>query len=577
MRVTVSRSVIARVTGSVKDERGVAMVVALVALVIGLLLATTVVMAATGEGFLSNRDTAAKRAFEAAQGGLQQTVYEMNTLLNSASIPASTLEGQCVAGASASVNAAEVIAAPTLNFSTGANLNLDCASDTQSLGNGAFYTSWTSIVLGLAGANPPTCAGTTVGITQLVTDRCIVSEGIVCPPSFTTPTCPNPVTRRVEERVAAATGKPLFPIQGVVAPNGTLIKNSAQILGNLSTNLQASLQNTAQVTTPLVVAGQPAGPWPLISNSALLGTGLVCNSTNATVYTLANSWPTACVTRFTDPTTGQPSKITLLDDVPPFANFTDDGRITCAINNACAHDTFSTSSGPCLVNSNGCAQWNQTTRSLTIPNGVTWTIGGGTYNFCTFSMTGGNAGTQALLGAGVKTQIFIDSPANHTDPNQNNWCPSGSGTITVGNGAAFVNNSPPLPGSPLAHDTTAFFIDIYGQIPQQTISDTQATYINNDCNLNGNTKDASCVQLGQSTNFYGTVYAPESDVYIGNTGSTYGGIAGRTVTFDNPGTFTQDVNVTKLITTATQALYFRTAWIQCYSQPTSATDPMSGC
>jgi Tfp pilus assembly protein PilX len=158
VRITVSRSIITTISRRLKDERGVAMIVALVALLIGLLLATTVVMAATGEGFLTNRDTAQKRAFEAAQAGLQQTVYAMNTLLNSYAAPASALEGQCVAGANTSVNAAEVVIAPTVNFSTAANLNLDCAPDTQSLGNGAFYTSSTSIVLGLAGANAPACA-----------------------------------------------------------------------------------------------------------------------------------------------------------------------------------------------------------------------------------------------------------------------------------------------------------------------------------------------------------------------------------------------------------------------------------
>jgi hypothetical protein len=180
-----------------------------------------------------------------------------------------------------------------------------------------------------------------------------------------------------------------------------------------------------------------------------------------------------------------------------------------------------------------------------------------------------------VLANGVKTEIFIDSPANTSYSPVSGQCPAGTGTITEGQGAAFVNNSPPLPGSPLAHDTTALFIYVYGNI--SPISDQQAVYNSNSCNLNGNTTDASCVQFGQSGNFYGTVYAPESDVKITNTGQTFGGIAGRTVTFDNPGTFTQDVNVTNLITTAIRALYFRSGWSECYPQPTVSTNPMSGC
>jgi Tfp pilus assembly protein PilX len=562
----------ASISGRLKDESGIALVMALVALVVGLLLATTVTVAATGEGFLSGRDTGQKRSFEAAQAGLQQTVYDLNTLLNSAAAPQSVLEGQCIAGATVNGVNQEAVSNPTLN--SAANGYLDCAPYTQSLGNGAFFTSWTSTVMGLDGQAPQACAGATVGVTALVTNRCIVSQGIVCPPSYSTPTCANPVTSRVEARFAAATGKPLFPVQGILAPNGSLVKNSAQIFGNLSTNLQVALSNTAQMNTPVVESSQPADPdYPMISNSALLGTGLACNSTNASQYTSTNTWPAACLTRFADPTTGLPGSIQLLDNPPPYAQYTDDSRITCAqANQTCPHDTFSTSSGACVVNTTGCATWDPTRRALTIPNGVTWLIGGGTYNFCSFTMSGGSSGTTAKLATGVKTEIFIDSPSNPSP--SATPCQAGTGTITVGQGAAFVNLSPPLPGSTMPVDTTALFIDVYGKI--SPISDTAATYSSNSCNLNGNTTDASCVQLGQSSNFYGTVYAPESDVKITNTGATYGGIAGRTVTFDNPGSFTQDVNVTKLITTPTQALYFRTAWIQCGASATS-TNPMFGC
>jgi Tfp pilus assembly protein PilX len=562
------------ITHRLRDESGVALVAAILALVIGLLLATAVVLAATGESFNSNRDTAVKRAFEAAQAGLQQTAYDMNTLLNSSSLLPSVLEDKCVAGASTSVNAQETLADPSLSFSTVINANVVCGPDTQSLGNGSFYTSWTSRTLGNSGQS---CTGATVGTQQLVTDRCIVSQGIICPPSYSAPTCPNPVIHRVEERLAAATGKPLFPLQGIIAPNGVLIRNTGTVNGNISTNEQLSLQQSAKVPNPVTLSTSPVAPYPLISNSATLGTGLVCNSTNAPTYTSTNTWPAACVQRYT--LNGQPAGFLLSDDPPPYPEYTDNGRITCAESGqTCPHDTFSTSSGPCFVNATGCATWNPTTRSLNIPNGVTWTIGGGTYSFCTFNMTGGSSGTQAVLANGVKTEIYIDSPANSSYSTVSGQCPQGTGTITEGQGAAFVNNSPPLPGSPLAHDTTALFIYVYGNI--SPIPDTgagSATYNYNSCNLNGNTTDASCVQFGQSGNFYGTVYAPESDVKITNTGQTYGGIAGRTVTFDNPGTFTQDVNVTNLITTAIRALYFRSGWTECYPSPTVSTNPMSGC
>jgi Tfp pilus assembly protein PilX len=561
----------AAINRRLRDESGVALVVAIVALVVGLLLATAVVMAATGESFNSNRDSGQKRAFEAAQAGLQQTAYDMNTLLNSSSLLPSVLEDKCVAGATVNGQTQEQLADPTLSFSSTINGYVDCGPYTASLGNGAFYTSWTSRTLGNSGQS---CTGATVGTTQLVTDRCIVSQGIICPPSYSTPTCLNPVVHRVEERLAASTGKPLFPLQGIIAPNGVLIRNTGTVNGNISTNEQLALSQSAKVANPVTLSTSPLAPYPTISNSALLGTGFACNSTNSVLFSSTNTWPATCLQRYT--INGQPGGFSLSDDPPPYPEYTDDGRITCAQSGqTCPHDTFSTSSGPCFVNTNGCATWNSSTRSLSIPNGVTWTIGGGTYNFCTFNMTGGSSGTQAVLANGVKTEIFIDSPANTSYSPVSGQCPAGTGTITEGQGAAFVNNSPPLPGSPLAHDTTALFIYVYGNI--SPIPDSQAVYNNNSCNLNGNTTDSSCVQFGQSGNFYGTVYAPESDVKITNTGQTYGGIAGRTVTFDNPGTFTQDVNVTNLITTAIRALYFRSGWTECIPQATVSTNPMSGC
>ena len=560
-----------KLAGRLRNEDGVALVVAIMTLVVGLLLATAVVLAATGASFNTNRDTGVKRAFEAAQAGLQQTAYDMNTLLNSSSLLPSVLQDKCIAGATVNGQTQEQLADPTIYLSSVINAYVDCGPYTQSLGNGAFYTSWTSRTLGNSGQS---CTGATIGTTQLVTDRCIVAQGIVCPPSYSTPTCPNPVIHRVEERLAASTGKPLFPLQGIIAPNGVLIRNTGTVNGNISTNEQLAMQQSAKVPNPVTLSTSPLAPYPTISNSALLGTGLACNSTNAVLFTSTNTWPATCVQRYT--INGQPGGFSLSDDPPPYPEYTDDGRITCAQSGqSCPHDTFSTSSGACFVNANGCATWNPTTRSLSIPNGVTWTIGGGTYNFCTFNMTGGNSGTQAVLANGVKTEIFIDSPANTSYSPVSGQCPAGTGTITEGQGAAFVNNSPPLPGSPLAHDTTALFIYVYGNI--SPVSDQQAVYNSNSSNLNGNTTDSSCVQFGQSGNFYGTVYAPESDVKITNTGQTFGGIAGRTVTFDNPGTFTQDVNVTNLITTAIRALYFRSGWTECYPQPTVSTNPMSGC
>jgi hypothetical protein len=83
--------------------------------------------------------------------------------------------------------------------------------------------------------------------------------------------------------------------------------------------------------------------------------------------------------------------------------------------------------------------------------------------------------------------------------------------------------------------------------------------------------------LGNKGNFYGVVYAPTSDIQVSNLGNTYGGIAGATVTYNNPGSFVQDVNVPSLVTTGALGVYYTTAWHECQAQPTTPGDPMSGC
>jgi hypothetical protein len=414
-----------------------------------------------------------------------------------------------------------------------------------------------------------------IGPGSIVTERCITSQGIICPPTYTTASqlpCPNEVIHRVEERVAAATGTPVFPVSGVIGLNGISVSNKAQINGNVTTNLQLGLTQQAQVTSSANLA--PGASYPIIQNSASLGASLQCNSANATLYSSTNTWPsgpTGCITRAS-------AAFTLLNNPPPYPENTDNSRVAnglaaCALSNTCPHDTFTNGSGPCttLVNSNPCATWDATHRLLTIPNGVTWTISGGNYNFCSLALTGSG---QAVLANGVKTAIFIDSPQNPSPSPVSGACTS-TGQLNVGSQAQLVNNSPPLPGSPLAHDTTALQIWVYGP---SLVAPALATWNSNSCQIGGsNTTDASCVQLGQGTAFYGTLYAPTSDVKITNSSNTYGGIAARAVAFANPGQFFQDANIPSLVTTATLAIYYRTAWTECQAAATVSSNPMSGC
>jgi hypothetical protein len=547
------------------DERGMALVIALVVLLLMLLLTTAVVAATTDESSLSNRDTAEKRSFEAAQAGLQETQYRLNMVINSnTQYSASTLLDMCLGGqidASGNVT----LNSDSLQFPAAFYAYLDCGPYTESLGNGAFYKSWTSVAYI---SNTGTCAGASIGQNALVMERCITAEGIVCPPSYTSPSqlpCPGEVVHRVEERAAAYAGRPLFPLSGVFGLNGILIQNSARILSFggqpvLETNKQLAMRNTAQATGPVVLP--PAAPNPILQNQATLGSPPACNSTTVI-------FPTNCVQRSSGPYVPTPV-------VPPPTNYDpssqtfswpDGDRLianafqACGQQNTCAHDSFSG------CNSASSCGWNPTTRTLNIPNGVTWTMSGGTYNFCTLTLSGQSV---AVLPPGVRSAIYIDSPADNSASGNQPPCTASSGYISFGNQSQFINESPPQPGSPLVHDSTALQIYVFGP------SDVPNPSYNNNACVN-NSSDLTCVLLGNRGDFYGTVYAPNSDVAVSNQGNDYGAVLGSTVMYNNPGFFEQDVNVTSLITTGALGIYFRTAWSDCQIKPTVASNPMSGC
>ncbi|MGI8863361.1 MAG: hypothetical protein ACR2JH_03005 [Solirubrobacteraceae bacterium] len=548
-----------------KDESGVAMIVAMGVMFVLMVLTGVVVSSAVNESSASRHDSREKRAFEAAQAGLQETLYRMNMVLNSNSVYApTTLQTMCLGG-QISTNGTVTLNAAQLENPATFYASLDCGPYTESLGNGAFYTSWTSVAYV---SNQGTCAGASIGTNNLVAERCITSEGIACPGPYTNVSqlpCPGEVTNRVEERVASYAGKPAFPLSGVFGLNGVLVENSAQLLSTngapvVETNKQLEVKNSAQVTGPATLA--PSAPNPIIQQTASLGSAPACTATSVT-------FPTNCVQRATSPYVPSPvapppaacgATACSSSSTPVFTQPDGDARISNAFspsfsNPTNPHDSFTG------CNSAASCGWNPQTRSLSIPNGVTWTMGGGTYNFCNLSLSGQ---ATATLPAGVRSAIYIDSKVDDST------CPSTPGSLSIGNQAQFVNNSPKLPGSPLLHDTTALEIWVFG--PSDV---SNPTYNNNSC-VN-NSSDPTCVLLGNKGDFYGTVYAPTSDISVSNQGNTFGAILGSTVLYNNPGSFQQDVNVPSLVTTGILGVYFRTAWSECGVPSPTGPNAMAGC
>jgi hypothetical protein len=168
-------------------------------------------------------------------------------------------------------------------------------------------------------------------------------------------------------------------------------------------------------------------------------------------------------------------------------------------------------------------------------NNASLTLGGGIYNFCSFTTM--NNVTITLAGI-AKTEIIIDSP---DDPNSG--CPAGTGTLSIKNNAIITNSS---------QDTTALQLFVYGT---------------NDGN--------NVVTLSNNGTFSGVVYAPQSTINITNNGAFNGAVAGNNVNLINNFNFKWDSSDQYLQATST-GLYYRTAWAACVPTPPTS-DLGSGC
>jgi type II secretory pathway pseudopilin PulG len=190
-----------------RDERGIALPLALAVLAVVTLLALAGAAAAVTASHQSFRDQNAKRAFQAAAAGVQTANYR-TTLLQPG------LQ-QCV------------IKDPSTGDLSVGPVQADgwCAPQTESLDDGASYTQQVS-------------AGTLVVANgQQLVQREIVSTGLV-----------NGVKRRVDVRTGAATTAPLFPVgYAAVSLAPVSYGNTVTINGNFGSNGDIDLSNQATV------------------------------------------------------------------------------------------------------------------------------------------------------------------------------------------------------------------------------------------------------------------------------------------------------------------------------------------
>jgi len=224
-----------RLRSFLRDERGIALPVALAVLFVTAGLATVAAREAITAGHQSFRDENAKRAIQAAVSGVQNAVYQTNLLQ-----PAPT---QCPGRNGSGQLAAQAVGS-----------NGWCAAMQEDLGDSASYSEQVS--------QATTVTNNSIQVLQ----RQIASTGTV-----------NGVTRRVLYTIQASTGAQLFPSgYAMLADQSINMKNNAKVTGGLASNGNITLKNNANVCGNIT-----AGPGKTYTKGQ--------NSTVCTGYSTANA------------------------------------------------------------------------------------------------------------------------------------------------------------------------------------------------------------------------------------------------------------------------------------------------
>jgi len=245
----------------------------------------------------------------------------------------------------------------------------------------------------------------------------------------------------------------LFPVPGLLGMNAVRLNNGGTVAGDVSSNGQVTINNRVSVSQ--VVLGKNA-PAPTVKNS-----------------------PSPAIT-------SRPVAFNQLAPVDPGDSATNNanGQIQAA----------------------GGVSYSASSRQLSLNNGATVTLTGGTYNFCSLSI---NNGSTLAIAPGAKARIVVDSPDR-----PGSGCPKNSGDFSVNNNSRISN-------------------------PSQNVAAAEILVM-------GSNNLSSTITFNNSSAFYGAIYAPRSTVNVNNNTLFHGGLAALVVNFNNAANFEWDSAVASL-------------------------------
>lgn len=456
-------------TARLRNDDGMAMIIAIVVLLVVLTLGTVVVASSVQTNLSTRHDASYKNAAEAAEAGLQIAVYRLNML-----VPG---DSSCVGD----------------SVSTPGSSGW-CQSSTYTLGNGSTYQYYMTPVMGLSG----TCIGLTI-TTADVNQRCITAVGTS-----------NGVSDRAQVRAGAFAARPLLPVAGDIGLKSFTISGNAKVGGSAGTNGPFNSSGSANAS-----GGVDLGPAGTDTDSSSNRSSPVTRLTSPLVLAPVNPG-----------TSNQP-----LSSCPEGRG----GGLWCNDDYRITNGLASPHVMPYDQSSAHGVSFDATTRVLNLSSNGSLTLGGGIYNFCSVTLSGGATIT---IAPAVQAEIFVDSP---DDPGSG--CASGTGSLTMSGGSTWFNPS----ANPLA---AQFYV--YG--------------LNN---------GSSAITLSGNAAMYGVIYAPQSQVTLSGNGTLYGAIASSRLTISGNGT-AWDYRVSTLKATPL-GIYYRTGWAQCSPTPTVPSNPGSGC
>lgn len=210
---------------SLPDERGVALPVVLMVVVVGFALASIGAIAAIGSIRNSGRDASDKSALAVAEAGAQQALFRQNNVLSTKTYP-------CLV---ASAGGTLVASSPQADGW--------CATQSGTVGTGSYRYR----VLPDAGGDNP--SERTIAI---------VSEGTL-----------NGEIRRIEVGAAASTGQPAFAGGSLIGLDNLIFTGNAAVRGTMRTNGNVAVSGSATCNGDATVGGGMV-PNPYVCNGQVM-------------------------------------------------------------------------------------------------------------------------------------------------------------------------------------------------------------------------------------------------------------------------------------------------------------------